>query len=483
MGGRRDFDDDTTPSGRPLARPDPLIGTMLGEYRVVAELGRGGMGVVYRGEQPVIGRPVAIKVMAPEAAILDPSSDQRMLDEARAANAVRHPNIIDIFSFGELPDGRPYMVMELLQGRSLANLLSDNGPLTWKQLRLVLDESLLALEAAHAQGVVHRDLKPDNIFISEGEGGWRIKLIDFGLARRVREADRRLTRPGMVMGTPGYMAPEQVRGEERITRKADIYALGLVGWTALMGREPFEGGALIDVLNRHLSSPLPKLDGSSPLPEGAEELLRRMSQKEPDARPEASEARAALARLDEAAAPRSRAGLWLGLGAAALALVATFALVRPPDDPVVAPLARPLPVPVKPVVVPAPEPAPVVPEPEPAPPAVEPPPEVPGYPQTVACSDVVEVTPVLLDYFAKKYVFVSISLMRGSSLIVYADNTKKPKVKALRDLRESLAACRGAARIAARNVDTRHTPFHTDFVTAYGGDVVEVADVIIVPAP
>ncbi len=481
-----DLDEPTAPAGRPLAPSDPLIGATLGEYRVIAELGRGGMGVVYRGEQPVIGRPVAIKVMSPEASVLDPASEQRMLDEARAANAVRHPNIIDIFSFGELPDGRPYMVMELLEGRSLEELLAASGRLSWKQTRRVLEQSLAALEAAHARGVVHRDLKPGNIFVSEGSSGWRVKLIDFGLARRVREADRKLTRPGMVVGTPGFMAPEQVRGEEPITRKADVYALGLVGWTALMGKEPYEGGALIDVLNRHLSSPLPKLEGIGPLPDGAEELLRRMTHKDPAQRPEAMEALVALERLeDEAPAARSRSGVWVGVGVAAVAAVlGVVAALGSSEEPHPPPVIRTEPVrppiatkPVEPDV----EAPPAKPPDPPAEPAA---PQVPGFERAWPCTAVVDVTPLLTDVFDGRWRFFSVSFEHERSVVVFADATKKPKLRALTGKRDAVAACRGTSqRLAAKHIDVRHTPFHTDLVTPYGGDVVEVDDVALVPGP
>jgi len=475
VSGREADDETTAPSGKPLAPGDPLIGATLGEYRVVAELGRGGMGVVYRGEQPLIGRPVAIKVLSPEAVLFDPSSEQRMLDEARAANAARHPNIIDVFSFGELPDGRPYMVMELLEGRSLADLLAETGRLTWEQTRLVLDQALAALEAAHARGVVHRDLKPGNIFVTESPDGWRIKLIDFGLARRLRETDRRLTQPGMVIGTPGFMAPEQVRGVETISRKADIYSLGLVGWTLLMGREPFDGGALIEVLHRHLSSPLPKLEGIGPLPDGAEELLRRMTHKEPAQRPEASEVRAALERLNEsepAAAPFPLAWAAAALVAGAVAVTVMLLLPGEPSTPQQLPVATPLP-------APAPVAAPVAP---PEPPAVQETPEPAGYEKSWPCASIVQVTPVLTDVFDKRWSFFAVTFDHERSLVVFADRTKKPQARALAERRQAAASCRGAPRrLAAKRIDARHSPFHTDLVTQYGGDVVAVDDVALVP--
>ncbi len=474
-------DETTAPMGQPLV-VDPLVGATLGDYRVLEPLAHGGMGALYRGEQPIIGRPVAIKVLLPEAAVFDPTSDQRMLAEARAANAVRHPNIIDIFSFGTLPDGRPYMVMELLEGRSLADELAARGRLSWKQVRVVLEQALSALEAAHAAGVVHRDLKPANMFVSGGPDGWRIKLIDFGIARRVDTADAKLTKPGMVMGTPGFMAPEQVRGEPVITAKADVYSLGLVAWTLLMGREPFEGGAVVEVLNRHLSSPLPALSGVA-LPSAVEELLRRMTHKEPDRRPHAAEARAALARIGDAA-PGSRAP-WAAIGAAAAALLAaaTFAALSF-DEPVGA--VEPAPVPV---MTAPPRPAPVAPAPSPAevevaPPVVAGAPKVAGYDRTWPCASVAQVTPRHIDGFNSQWHFFSIAFDHERSLVVYVDGTKKARADRLVARRDAVAACKGTGQLlAARKVDDRHVPFRTNLSTAFGGDVVELDDFAVVPAP
>jgi serine/threonine-protein kinase len=204
---------------------DPLIGQMLGEYQVEQALSRGGMGVVYRGVQPMIGKKVAIKVLLPDVAD-DPETMHRLLREARVVNAIRHPNIIDIFSFGTLPDGRHYFVMELLDGLPLDEVLRKKRRLSAVEVITVLDQSMAALGAAHAAGVVHRDLKPANIFVTTlPNQSWHITVLDFGLAKRLGASTS--TSPNIVMGTPGYMAPEQIRGQS-VTPATDLYAMGVV---------------------------------------------------------------------------------------------------------------------------------------------------------------------------------------------------------------------------------------------------------------
>ncbi len=265
------------------AESDPLIGKMLGEYRVLAPLGQGGQGVVYRGEQPVIGRPVAIKVLKRELAN-DPTHARRFLDEARAVSAARHPGIIDIFTFGETPGGEPYLVMELLEGEPLDVLLQRRGSLPPKDAIALLIPMLNALSAAHAAGVIHRDLKPGNVFVVKLHDGTTFpKLLDFGLARR-GEAGQRVSQTS-VGGTALYIAPEQLRGEQ-IGPQTDLYSLGCLAYELLAGRPPFMEGNLQHLLDQHLTLAPKPLRAQAPLvsPE-LEKLVLQLLAKDPAARP------------------------------------------------------------------------------------------------------------------------------------------------------------------------------------------------------
>ncbi|MBL8918310.1 MAG: protein kinase [Myxococcaceae bacterium] len=262
---------------------DPLIGQPLGEYRVEQALSRGGMGAVYRGVQPVIGKKVAIKVLLPDVAE-NTETMHRLLTEARAVNAIHHPNIIDIFSFGRLPDGRQYFVMELLNGKSLDAMLLERGKLKPAEVLTVLDQTMAALSAAHAAGVVHRDLKPPNIFVTTlANHTWHVTVLDFGLAKQLGASSS--TSPNVVMGTPGYMAPEQIRSQ-RVTPATDLYAMGVVAWVLLTGQEPFQARSSVDLMMMHLEEPLPSLRRLAPdCPDDLVRLVERMLEKRPESRP------------------------------------------------------------------------------------------------------------------------------------------------------------------------------------------------------
>jgi serine/threonine-protein kinase len=265
---------------------DPLLGRTLGEYKVEAALARGGMGAVYRGVHPVIGKKVAIKVLLPASAE-EPDVMNRLLEEARSVNAIHHPNIIDIFSFGDLPDGRHYFVMELLDGLPLNELHRELGAFTPAQVITVLEQSMSALSAAHAAGVVHRDLKPANLFVSTlPDQSWHVTMLDFGLAKRLGASSS--TSPNMVMGTPGFMAPEQIRGQG-VTARTDLYAMGVVAWVLLTNREPFEAPGFVDLMMKHLNEPLPSLKALSPTcPAALVKLIERLLEKKPEARPQSA---------------------------------------------------------------------------------------------------------------------------------------------------------------------------------------------------
>ncbi len=284
----------------PLQLGDPLIGARLGEYEVLEAVGEGGMGVVYRGIQPLIKKRVAIKVLKPGAGG-DRAMVKALLAEAEAVNAVGHRNIIDIFSFGQLPDGRPYVVMEFLEGMPLDAYLAVVPRPDLDEALSILADVASPLAAAHRAGVVHRDLKPSNVFLcSQGDGTRFVKLLDFGLAHRVvrGEGSAEETQRAFVSGTPDYMAPEQARNEA-ITPSTDLYALGCMAFEMVTGRRPFTGVTPMDVMMAQTSAPVPRAASLVPeLPPELDALLARMMAKAPAQRPRsADEVREVLLRV------------------------------------------------------------------------------------------------------------------------------------------------------------------------------------------
>ncbi|WP_244225093.1 serine/threonine-protein kinase, partial [Corallococcus sicarius] len=271
---------------------DPLIGLKLGEYELRSRIGVGGMGLVYDGIQPLIGKRVAVKVLRPELAH---SSEQvaRLLAEARAVNAIRHRGIIDIFGFGQLPDGRQYIVMEYLDGQPLDAILSEKGRLPVMEALALLEEVLAALGAAHGAGVVHRDLKPSNIFlVRQPDGSRYVKLLDFGLAKRGEGPTGRTaqTRTDMVVGTPEYMAPEQARGQS-VGPMTDLYAMGVVTFEMVTGRLPFIGSSPVDLLMKHVEARPPRpSEFVSDLPPAVDAFILQMLTKDPETRPNSADA-------------------------------------------------------------------------------------------------------------------------------------------------------------------------------------------------
>jgi len=227
-------------------------GTVVGQrYRVLRKLGHGGMGCVYEAVHITIEKPVALKVLHPAFAA-DPIQRERFLREARAAARVGHRNIVGITDFGEA-DGIVFIAMELLRGTDLARVVKE-GPLPWPRARSLLLQICDALAMAHGRGIVHRDMKLENVFLTvRDDGQEQVKIVDFGIAKLLHDQNQpRLTAAGVVYGTPGFIAPEQIRGGT-VDHRADVYAVGVVAYQLLTGVPPFRGANLMQVLMQQLS--------------------------------------------------------------------------------------------------------------------------------------------------------------------------------------------------------------------------------------
>ncbi|WP_395848316.1 serine/threonine-protein kinase [Cystobacter fuscus] len=273
-----------------VSTQDTLVGLKVGEYELGQRIGVGGMGLVYDGIQPLIGKRVAVKVLRPELAAAE-EQVARLLAEARAVNAIRHRGIVDIFGFGQVPDGRQYIIMEYLEGVALDAHLAERGRIPVSEVLDILDEVLSALGAAHGAGVVHRDLKPSNVFlVKQPDGSRYVKLLDFGLAKMGLPAGRTAqTRTDMVVGTPEYMAPEQARGQP-VGPMTDLYALGVVAFEMITGRLPFTGTSPVDLLMKHVDARPPKPSEFLPgLPPALDAFILQMLTKDPEARPGSAE--------------------------------------------------------------------------------------------------------------------------------------------------------------------------------------------------
>ncbi len=256
-----------TPQGpAPRSARRSLIGQIIdGKYRVMAVLGEGGMGSVFEAEHIAIGRLVAMKVLHPAQATKKVAV-KRFHQEARAAGGIGHPNICEVFDFGTLADGSPYLVMERLRGDTLASRISTEGGLPIDEVLEAVMQVLSGLSAAHDRGILHRDIKPENVFLAERPGYPPIaKLLDFGVSKVVAgganewDDETDLTKTGMVMGTPYYMSPEQARGERNLDARLDLYAVGVLLYEALTGKRPFTGknynALLVHILSGNAAPP------------------------------------------------------------------------------------------------------------------------------------------------------------------------------------------------------------------------------------
>jgi serine/threonine-protein kinase len=267
-----------------------VLGTTIGNYKITAEIGQGGMGIVYLAEHPSLGRKAAVKVLHARLAA-EPNTVSRFFHEARASNAIRHPNIVEAYDYGTLPDGATYIIMEYLEGESLAARLTSVGRFP---LRMALDfaqQAAGALAAAHAKGIVHRDLKPDNLFVTpdpRSPSSELIKVLDFGIAKLAATVDSAFshkTHTGALMGTPLYMSPEQCLGVKEVDRRTDIYSLGCILYEMLCGTPPFVSEGFGALVNMHINQlPDPPSQRTPNISPSVESLVLKMLAKNVDER-------------------------------------------------------------------------------------------------------------------------------------------------------------------------------------------------------
>lgn len=328
---------------------DPLIGQCVRAYRIVRELGRGGMGVVYAAEHVDIGQRAAVKTLnlqrlGPSGS--DPAIAQRFLTEAKALAIARHPGLVQLFDYGQLPDGTLFLLMEYLEGESLADRrerqrrqAADSAPcqaMAPVEAVRIGRQLADALGVAHEKGIFHRDLKPSNVFLvadSEAPAGERVKILDFGLARIAQTADAAAdgapasparTSTSVIMGTPLYMAPEQCRGLAHADGRADVYSLGVLLYELLAGTPPFTGNTTGELIAMHIyQQPVPLSRRAPGVPRDLSALVMRMLRKDPEQRPLISEVGRVLRAIEASglAAPARRPLL------AVLSLVVTLSLV------------------------------------------------------------------------------------------------------------------------------------------------------------
>jgi serine/threonine-protein kinase len=362
------------------------LGHVLGNYRLTRVIGEGGVGTVYEGVHVTLGRKMALKVLHPDSAT--PETIKRFFNEARAVNEIRHPNIIDVEDFVTTETGDHYLLMELLDGEDLRSLLARDGMLVPERVVAIGEQIASALGAVHKVGIIHRDLKPDNVFVSKKDGREVFKLVDFGIAKFLTEGQG-VTRAGMTLGTPEYMAPEQIVTAGQPGPRTDIYALGMLMYECLAGVPAFTAPTTAGILRGHISEPVvpPSQRRKEPIPPVIEAVIMRCLEKNPEHRFANAEAvRSALRSNDPipmaASAvktkPRRRAlqmvPAFLMAAAAAVLHFAPRSQAQTVPAAAPAPAAKTAPAPVPaPAAVAAPAP---VPAPAPAP--------APAAPQTIS---------------------------------------------------------------------------------------------------
>jgi serine/threonine-protein kinase len=285
---------------------DPLVGKTLDDkYRLEARLGVGGMGTVYRARHLLIDRTVAVKVLS-QRFVEDDAAQMRFRREAKAAGRLQHPNAVAVTDFGQTADGYVYIVMELLEGRTLREILAKEAPLDTARSVALMLQAAAAVAAAHEAGIIHRDLKPANIFVVQNaEIPSVVKVLDFGIAKLAAETleeedAHTLTQVGAMIGTPRYMSPEQCDGAE-LTPAADVYSLGVILYEMLTGLVPFSGSTPLAIAMKHTSElPRPPREVIPSIPEGLEAIVLHALEKSPADRPaDAAEFRRELLAMAE----------------------------------------------------------------------------------------------------------------------------------------------------------------------------------------
>jgi serine/threonine protein kinase len=292
-GGQHDPDSLVCPiTGLSLRFSDPerAVGQVIGggKYKLLRLIGRGGMGSVYEALNQQIDKHVAIKVLLPESSRIEQVTE-RFKREARSAASIGHENIVDIYDLDTTEDGVVYIVMELLSGCDLADLLKSCRCLPVERVCTIGVQTARALGAAHERGIIHRDMKPENIFLTRRKSGEVVKIVDFGIAMIKEHGSlSRLTTDGILLGTPYYMSPEQARGSKDLDHRVDTYALGAVLFEALTGTVLFGGETYLEVISKHQIEAPPLLEERKPdlaVPRQVDSLIMAMLQKDPAKRP------------------------------------------------------------------------------------------------------------------------------------------------------------------------------------------------------
>ena len=274
----------------PPASDDPLIGTVVSErYRIIRKVGEGGMGAVYQAEHALIEKRVALKILFQDLT-RRPDLVARFLQEAKSASRIGQENVIDISDFGQSADGLVYIAMEFLDGRDLGKTLRAEKQLPWVRTRPILMQIAKALRAAHSHGIIHRDMKPENVYLVDREGRPDfVKVLDFGIAKVVSADDNdgpRLTQTGMIFGTPEYMSPEQAQGHPP-DHRVDVYAVGCIMYHMLTGAVPFTADSFMGILTKHLLEPVVPPRKRRPdlgIPADVEAVCLRAMEKDRDKR-------------------------------------------------------------------------------------------------------------------------------------------------------------------------------------------------------
>ena len=265
---------------------DPLLGTTLaGNYEIQEVIGHGGMGVVYKARHALMDRIVAIKMLQAQL-ISDSMSVKRFQQESKSASRINHPNVITVYDFGISPNGQPFIVMDYLEGESLADIIKNDGQVGVERSIKILAQACDALGHAHKQGVLHRDVKPTNfVLINYDEEKDFVKVVDFGVAKLMNATPdgQRLTQAGEVCGSPVYMSPEQCTGAE-LDQRSDIYSMGIVVYETLTGKLPILGKTMVDTMSKHISEMPPSFTQARPdlyIPERLEKVVFKALAKDP----------------------------------------------------------------------------------------------------------------------------------------------------------------------------------------------------------